>query len=82
MIAYLAQNTKVSIDYKSLRQRMQENTVTLCFDFAAWRDNIFKRPSLVNTMSEAKYYEEIYGRYLRVSHQQALQAITKLDYRD
>lgn len=33
----------------------------------AWKDEIHKRPSIVNTMSEAKYYEVIYGRYLRVS---------------
>ncbi|KAK9897987.1 glutathione-S-transferase [Cystobasidium minutum MCA 4210] len=37
----------------------------LSSEYKAWRDNIFKRPSLVNTMSEAKYYEEIYDRYLR-----------------
>lgn len=42
--------------------------INIPFHFQAWRDNVFKRSSLVNTMSEAKYYEEIYGRYLRVSH--------------
>jgi hypothetical protein len=33
----------------------------------AWRDTMLKRPSVVNTLSEKQYYEEIYGRYLRVS---------------
>ncbi|KAL7009181.1 hypothetical protein EMMF5_001379 [Cystobasidiomycetes sp. EMM_F5] len=33
--------------------------------FKNWRKTILQRDSVVRTLSEEKYYEEIYGRYLR-----------------
>jgi len=33
--------------------------------FKKWKDAMLKRDSVVLTLSEPKYYEEIYGRYLR-----------------
>lgn len=45
--------------------------------YAEWRETILKRESVASTLSEEKYYEEIYGRYLRDEAQSEMAKATR-----
>jgi len=45
--------------------------------FLAWKEAILRRDSVKKTLSEEKYYEEIYGRYLRDEAQSEMAKATR-----